>query len=110
MLFSTEQRDYTCAIYTRISDLDISEISPTDTLKVQREICENYIKSQPGWKIYPTRYDDRSKSGGTLERPAFKQLIADAKAGKFNMIVVKSIDRFTRSLKDFYTVWTIQTV
>ncbi len=64
---------------------------------------ENYIASQTGqgWVANPDYYDDGGYSGGTLERPALKRLLADIKEGKVDCIVVYKIDRLTRSLLDF---------
>ena len=52
-------------------------------LDAQREACEAYIASQrpEGWVLVPDRYDDGGFSGGTLERPALKRLLADIEAG-----------------------------
>jgi hypothetical protein len=47
------------------------------------------------------RYDDGGFSGGTLERPARKRLLADVNAGKVDVIVVYKIDRLSRSMLDF---------
>jgi len=43
----------------------------------------------------------RGFSGGTLERPALKQLLKDVEDGKVDTIVVYKVDRLTRSLADF---------
>ncbi len=51
--------------------------------------------------MLPARYDDGGISGGTLERPALQQLMADIDAGRVDMVVVYKIDRLTRSLADF---------
>jgi len=48
-----------------------------------------------------TRYDDGGFSGGSTDRPALQQLLADIKAHKINVIVVYKVDRLTRSLVDF---------
>ncbi len=106
MLFTKDhEKNYTCVIYTRISDLEKSEISPSDTIASQRDICESFIKTRPHWKLLPIRYDDRNYSGGTLDRPALNRLRQEAKQGKFNMIIVKSIDRFSRDLRQFFEVY-----
>ena len=91
-----------CAIYTRKSTehgLDLE----FNSLDAQREACEAYIKSQAsqGWRALPQRYDDPAYSGGNLDRPALKKLLADIEAGKVDVVVVYKIDRLTRSLADF---------
>ena len=47
------------------------------------------------------RYDDGGFSGGTLERPALKRLLADIEGGRVDIVVVYKIDRLSRSLMDF---------
>ena len=47
------------------------------------------------------RYDDGGVSGGTLERPALKRLIADIEEGLIDCVVVYKIDRLSRALMDF---------
>ena len=54
-----------------------------------------------GWVLVPDRYDDGGFSGGTLERPALRRLLADIEAGRVDVIVVYKIDRLSRSLMDF---------
>lgn len=91
-----------CAIYTRKSTDEGLE-KEFNTLEAQREAGENYIRSMKhqGWVILPEHYDDGGFSGGSLKRPALKQLLSDVEAGKVDMIVVYKIDRLTRSLLDF---------
>src|SRR5262249_10354094 len=45
--------------------------------------------------------DDGGFSGGTLERPALKRLLADIEAGRVDVVVVYKIDRLSRALMDF---------
>jgi DNA invertase Pin-like site-specific DNA recombinase len=61
------------------------------------------VKSQKGegWRALDTLYDDGGYSGGSMERPALKRLLADIAAGKVDVVVVYKIDRLTRSLADF---------
>src|SRR6266566_3050088 len=91
-----------CAIYTRKSTEHGLE-QEFNSLDAQREACEAYIKSQAsqGWKVLPQHYDDPAYSGGNLDRPALKKLLADIEAGKIDVVVVYKIDRLTRSLADF---------
>ncbi len=91
-----------CAIYTRKSSEEGLE-QAFNSLDAQREACEAYIKSQAGegWHLVRTGYDDGGISGGTLDRPALQQLLADIKARKVDTVVVYKVDRLTRSLADF---------
>lgn len=91
-----------CAIYTRKSSEEGLEQN-FNSLHAQREACAAYVMSQAseGWTLLPDVYDDGGLSGGTLDRPALKRLLADVEAGHIDIIVVYKVDRLTRSLFDF---------
>ncbi len=91
-----------CAVYTRKST-DEGLDKEFNTLDAQREACEAYVASQraEGWTLVRDRYDDGGFSGGTLERPALKRLLADIEQNLVDVIVVYKIDRLSRSLMDF---------
>ena len=91
-----------CAVYTRKSSEEGLEQS-FNSLDAQREASEAFIVSQraEGWRALPADYDDGGYSGGTMQRPALKRLLADVDAGKVDVIVVYKVDRLTRSLADF---------
>ena len=91
-----------CAIYTRKS-VDEGLEQEYNSLDAQRESAENYIKSQKGsgWVVLPEHYDDGGYSGGNMERPALKRLLADVEAGKIDIILIYKMDRLSRSLLDF---------
>ena len=74
-----------------------------NSLDAQREACEAYVTSQKaeGWLLVPDRYDDGGFSGGNLERPALKRLMADIEGKRVDVVVVYKIDRLSRSLMDF---------
>jgi len=95
-------RKLRCAVYTRKSSEEGLDMD-FNSLDAQRESCEAYISSQraEGWSLVSDRYDDGGFSGGTLDRPALKRLLADVKAGKIDVIVVYKIDRLSRSMLDF---------
>src|SRR5690349_8577300 len=95
-------RKLRCAVYTRKSSEEGLE-QEFNSLDAQREACEAYIASQKaeGWVLVPDRYDDGGYSGGNLERPAVKRLMADIEARRIDVVVVYKIDRLTRSLTDF---------
>jgi DNA invertase Pin-like site-specific DNA recombinase len=95
-------RKLRCAVYTRKSTEEGLE-QAFNSLDAQREACEAFIASQrsEGWVLVHDRYDDGGVSGGTLDRPALKRLLADIEAGLVDVVVVYKIDRLSRSLMDF---------
>jgi len=96
------KRSIRCAIYTRKSSEEGLEQS-FNSLDAQREACQAYILSQrqEGWRAVDTQYDDGGYSGGNMDRPALKSLLADIEARKIDTVVVYKVDRLTRSLADF---------
>jgi DNA invertase Pin-like site-specific DNA recombinase len=95
-------RKLRCAVYTRKSSEEGLELE-FNSLHAQREACEAYVASQKaeGWLLLGDHYDDGGFSGGTLERPALKRLMADIEAHRVDIVVVYKIDRLSRSLMDF---------
>jgi len=95
-------RKLRCAVYTRKSSEEGLE-QEFNSLHAQRESCEAYIASQrsEGWVVVRDQYDDGGISGGTLERPGLKRLLADVEDGLVDVVVVYKIDRLSRSLMDF---------
>ena len=95
-------RKLRCAVYTRKSTEEGLD-REFNTLHAQRDACEAYILSQraEGWTLVGDHYDDGGFSGGTLDRPALRRLLADIEMGLVDVIVVYKIDRLSRSLMDF---------
>lgn len=91
-----------CAIFIRKSRDEGLE-QQFNSLHAQRHACSAYIASQrsEGWLELAKAYDDGGVSGGTLDRPALKRLIADIDDGCINVVVVYQIDRLSRSLMAF---------
>jgi site-specific DNA recombinase len=84
------------AIYTRVSTED--QVREGYSLEVQREYLLNYAKQQD-CEVFEV-YSDEGISAGTTDRPALQKLLKDAKAKKFELVIVYKIDRFSRRLKD----------
>jgi site-specific DNA recombinase len=91
-----------CAIYTRKSTEEGLE-QEFNSLDAQRESGEAYIASQAqeGWTCLETHYDDGGFTGGNMDRPALRRLLADIEARKIDCVVVYKVDRLSRSLLDF---------
>ncbi|MGQ9635995.1 MAG: recombinase family protein, partial [Bryobacteraceae bacterium] len=97
-----EKQTIRCAIYTRKSTDEGLE-QEFNSLDAQRESAEAYIASQKseGWVALPDRYDDGGYTGGNMERPAVKRLLADIQGGRVDCVMVYKVDRLSRSLLDF---------
>jgi len=79
-----------CAIYARYSSDAQSEQSIEDQVRICRARAE-----REGWTVVDV-YADYAISGASAARPRFQQLIADARAGRFEVIVAESLDRISR--------------
>ena len=84
------------AIYIRVSTED--QAKEGYSLEVQRENLESFAKRE-GLEIFKV-YQDDGISGYSIERPALKELLKDAKEKRFELVLVYKIDRFSRNLKD----------
>ena len=76
------------AIYVRISTSTKNQ-SNDNQLIVLREYC-----NKMGYQIVNEYCDE--VSGGTSDRPAYKQLFADASKRKFDLVLFWSLDRWSR--------------
>lgn len=83
-------------IYIRVSTLDQARegFSLPEQEEKLREFC-NWKKYQ----IYKV-YKDAGKSAKNDKRPAYQEMLKDAKMGKINVVVALKMDRLTRSVYD----------
>jgi len=84
------------AIYLRVSTED--QAKEGYSLEVQREYLEAFAQRE-GYEVFKVYCDDGISAYST-RRPALQQLLADAKAKRFELVLVHKIDRFSRNLKD----------
>ena len=84
------------SIYIRVSTED--QAKEGHSLEVQREYLEAFAKRE-GCEVFKIYCDDGISAYST-RRPALQELLADAKAKKFGLVLVHKIDRFSRNLKD----------
>jgi site-specific DNA recombinase len=82
------------ATYTRIST---DEDHQPYSLEAQAERIGAYVKSQDGWEL-TRRFSDQA-SGASTERPGLKRALAEARAGRFDLLLVYRVDRFSRSVR-----------
>jgi len=86
------------AIYTRVST---EEQIDGFSLSAQAEHCQRYA-DQKGWTVVHI-YEERGRCGKSAQRPEFQEMIQDADAKQFDVVIVHKIDRFSRSLLDLMT-------
>lgn len=87
------------AIYVRRST---DEEHQPFSIEAQDSRLRSYVKSQPGWSLV-ARFDDDA-SGAKLERPGLEGALAAARAGRFDVLLVYRVDRFTRRIRDLVTL------
>ena len=92
-----EKRRKIIAIYCRVSTEEQSENGYS--IDEQERLLEEWCKKM-GYVIYKC-YSDRGISGKNIkDRPALKELLSDAKEGKFDMVISWKINRVSRKLED----------
>lgn len=91
-----------CAIYTRKSTEEGLQ-QEFNSLDAQREASEAYIVSQKseGFLALADHYNDGGYTGGNMDRPALKRLLAAVESRSLDCVVVCKVDRLSRSLMDF---------
>lgn len=97
-----------CAIYTRKST-DENLQGDFTTLDNQAEYCRSFTKTREpmGWQPYHEVYCDAGYSGKNMDRPGLSKLLADARLGKFNVVVCYKYDRLTRNTRDFLEILSV---
>jgi len=88
------------AIYCRLSEEDRNKRNESDdsnSIQNQKQMLLEYAFQQ-NWEVYNI-YSDDDYTGADRNRPAFKQMLADAEARRFDIILCKTQSRFTRELE-----------
>src|SRR6056297_221402 len=95
-----EERKIKVAAYARVSTHEEEQQS---SYKLQVSYFKEYIEKQEGWELYKVYSDEGVTGTNTKYRTGFNQMIKDAKEGKFDYIITKSISRFARNTLDCLT-------
>ena len=88
------------AVYARVSTLEEEQQT---SYQLQISYFQEYIARKPDWELYKVYSDEGITGTNTKYRKGFNQMMEDAKAGKFDMIITKSISRFARNTLDCLT-------
>ena len=94
-----EKRIYKTAMYLRLSkgdgDVDGNIKSESNSITNQRMIIQSYIDRHDDLELVGTYIDD-GYTGLNYEREQFRQMMADAEAGKIDCICTKDLSRLGR--------------
>ena len=88
------------AAYARVSTDNEEQLT---SYEAQVDYYTNYIKAHSDWE-FAGMYSDEGISGtSTKNREGFNRMIQDAKQGKIDLILTKSVSRFARNTVDSLT-------
>ena len=86
------------AVYCRLSKEDEEKTArESESIRNQRALLLAWAADH-GYRIYRV-YTDEDYSGIDRARPGFNAMLADARAGKFEVILAKTQSRFTRDME-----------
>lgn len=68
--------------------------------EAQVSYCTDYIKGRDDWEFVKVYTDEGISATSTKHREGFQQMVADALAGRIDLIVTKSVSRFARNTVD----------
>ena len=94
---ATQVQKTRVAAYCRVSTDSEEQESSYET---QVNHYTSYIKSKPEWEFVKVYADDGISGTNTMKRDAFNQMIKDCEDGKIDLILTKSISRFSRNTVD----------
>ena len=85
------------AFYGRVSTEHEEQVN---ALKNQMQWYNELARSFPEWDIIDRYVDEGITGTQANKRPEFMRMIADAVAGKFDLIVTREVSRFARNTID----------
>ena len=94
--------DRKCALYVRVSTTH--QVEEGESLDEQAKTLENFCAYRK-WQNIKV-YREEGFSGKNLKRPAFQKMLNDINTGKINTVIVKKVDRLSRSIIDFEHLYT----
>lgn len=86
--------------YARVSTDHEDQVT---SYEAQVDYYTNYIKGRGDWEFVAIYTDEGISATNTRRREGFKAMVADALAGKIDLIVTKSVSRFARNTVDSLT-------
>ena len=97
---STKQTNGITAIYVRRSVSDNDKGNNSLSISAQKEECIRFV-GECDYRIY---CDDGKSGKDVMHRPAFMQMMSDAREGLISRSIVKKYDRFSRNMRDYLNI------
>ena len=88
------------AAYARVSTNNEEQLT---SYEAQVDYYTRYIQSKDEWQFVEVYTDEGISATNTKKRDGFNRMVADALAGKIDLIITKSISRFARNTVDTLT-------
>ena len=85
------------AAYARVSTDSDEQFT---SYEAQIDYYTQYIKKRDDWEFVKVYTDEGISGTNTKRREGFNEMVADALAGKIDLIVTKSVSRFARNTVD----------
>lgn len=95
--FLDRNRTRNMVFYGRVSTEHEAQLS---ALENQIQWYDDQAKYHPNWNVLDKYIDEGITGTQAKKRPAFLQMIEDAKQGKFDLIVTREVCRFARNTVD----------
>ena len=86
--------------YARVSTDSEEQLT---SYEAQVDYYTKFIRSNPDWEFVDVYTDEGISATNTRHRDGFNRMIADALAGRIDLIVTKSVSRFARNTVDSLT-------
>ena len=90
-------RSRRAVFYGRVSTEHEAQLS---ALENQMQWYDDQVKYHPNWTIVGKYIDEGITGTQAKKRPAFLEMLEDARAGKFDLIVTREVCRFARNTVD----------
>jgi DNA invertase Pin-like site-specific DNA recombinase len=91
------ERDRNIAFYGRVSTQHEEQV---DALGNQMQWYDDQLRYHQNWNVVGRYIDEGITGTSTKKRPAFMNMLEDAKQGKFDLIVTREVCRFARNTVD----------
>lgn len=99
-VLNDEARKLRVAAYARVSTNNEEQLT---SYEAQVDYYTRYIQSKDEWEFVDVYTDEGISATNTKKREGFNRMVADALAGKIDLIITKSISRFARNTVDTLT-------